>query len=92
MYPGKSGYHVINSITGSLGSPNIKVLNLHFSGKNVGLSKHVGTRSWRRQSLQYTGLVTSRQADRLLASSNDPASEIKGNFFYSFIFYIFFVI
>ncbi|QCE08908.1 acetyl-CoA carboxylase biotin carboxyl carrier protein [Vigna unguiculata] len=77
MYPGKSGYHVINSITGSLGSPNIKVLNLHFSGKNVGLSKHVGTRSWRRQSLQYTGLVTSRQADRLLASSNDPASEIK---------------
>ncbi|KAK8469797.1 hypothetical protein PHAVU_005G175400 [Phaseolus vulgaris] len=60
---------------GCLGTPNIRVLNLRFSGKDVGLSQQVGTRSWRRQSLQYTSLVMSRQTDGFLASANAPSSE-----------------
>ncbi|XP_027342604.1 uncharacterized protein LOC113855247 isoform X2 [Abrus precatorius] len=62
----------------SLGTPHIKVLNLHFSAKRVGLSQQFGTRSWiSRQSLQYTSLAISQQTDRFLASSNDPSSEIQ---------------
>lgn len=62
----------------SLGTPNIKVLNLYFGGKKVGLSQQLGTRSWiSRQSLQYTSLVMSRQTVRFLALSNDPSSEIQ---------------
>ncbi|RDX70921.1 accB, partial [Mucuna pruriens] len=63
---------------GSLGTPNIKILNLNFGGKKAGLSQQLGTRSWMgRQSLQCTSLVMSRQTVRSLASSNDPSSEIE---------------
>ncbi|KAL2968053.1 hypothetical protein AAZX31_15G010100 [Glycine max] len=56
---------VINSMAGSIGTPNIKALNLHFGGKKVGLSQQFGTRSWiSKQSLQYTSLVMSRQKVR----------------------------
>ncbi|KAH1207367.1 hypothetical protein GmHk_15G042499 [Glycine max] len=49
----------------SIGTPNIKALNLHFGGKKVGLSQQFGTRSWiSKQSLQYTSLVMSRQKVR----------------------------
>ncbi|TKY48099.1 Biotin carboxyl carrier protein of acetyl-CoA carboxylase [Spatholobus suberectus] len=62
----------------SLGTPDIKVLTLHFGGKKVGLSQQFGSRSWiSRQSLQYTRLVASRQTVRFLASSNDPSPEIQ---------------
>ncbi|KAG4961607.1 hypothetical protein JHK87_038240 [Glycine soja] len=60
----------------SIGTPNIKVLNLHFGGKKVGLSRQFGTRSWISR-LQYTSLVMSRQTIRFLASSNGPSTEIQ---------------
>ncbi|KAG4972619.1 hypothetical protein JHK82_038289 [Glycine max] len=63
-------------MTGSIGTPNIKVLNLHFGGKKVGLSRQFGTRSWISR-LQYTSLVMSRQTVRFLASSNGPSTEIQ---------------
>ncbi|XP_061354785.1 uncharacterized protein LOC133299342 [Gastrolobium bilobum] len=57
----------------SLGTPNIKVLNLHFGVKRIGLSQQFGTRSWiSRKSLQYTSLVMSQ-----LTSYNDPLSKIQ---------------
>nr|KYP59593.1 Biotin carboxyl carrier protein of acetyl-CoA carboxylase [Cajanus cajan] len=62
----------------SLGTSNIKLLNLHFGGIKFGLSQQYGTRSWiSRQSLQYTSLVMSRQTVRFLASPNDPSPDIE---------------
>ncbi|KAK7325218.1 hypothetical protein VNO77_29377 [Canavalia gladiata] len=62
----------------SLGTPNVKVLNLRFSGKKVGLPQQFGTRSWiSRPSLQYTSLVMSQQTERLVASSENPSSQIQ---------------
>lgn len=84
--PKNNGYCITNSMTGSIGTPNIKVLNLHFGGKKVGLSQQFGTRSWiSKQSLQYTSLVMSRQKVRF------SPTEIQCKFFYSLIFYNFFL-
>lgn len=88
MYPKKiMVICVINSMAGSIGTPNIKALNLHFGGKKVGLSQQFGTRSWiSKQSLQYTSLVMSRQKVRF------SPTEIQCKFFYSLIFYNFFLV
>ncbi|CAI8611847.1 unnamed protein product [Vicia faba] len=62
----------------SLGTQNVKVLNLHFGQKTVGLSQHFGPRSWiSRMPLQYTSLVTSLQTVRYLTSSNEQSAEIQ---------------
>lgn len=62
----------------SLGTQNVKVLNLHFGQERVELSQHFGTRSWiSRKSLQYTRLVASRQTVRSLTPSNDQSAEIQ---------------
>lgn len=64
----------------SLGPPNIKVLNLHFGGKRIGLSPQFGTRSWiSRKSLRYTSLVMSQQTVRFLTAFNGPSSEIQSD-------------
>ncbi|CAI8602856.1 unnamed protein product [Vicia faba] len=69
---------VFNFITGSLGTQNVKVFNLHFGQKTVGLSQHFGPRSWiSRMPLQYTSLVTSLQTVRYLTSSNEQSAEIQ---------------
>jgi hypothetical protein len=73
---------VINCMTGSLGAQNVKVLNLHFGQKRVGLSQQFGTRSWiSKKSQKYTSLVTSQQTVRPLNLSDGQSSEILCKFF-----------
>lgn len=73
---------VIKHITGSLGTQNVKVLNLHFGQERAELSQHFGTRSWiSRKSLQYARLVASKQTVRSLTPSNDQSAEIQCKFF-----------
>ncbi|XP_058774129.1 uncharacterized protein LOC131648381 [Vicia villosa] len=62
----------------NFGTQNVKVLNLHFGQKRVGLSQHFGPRSWiSRKPLQYTSLVASPQTVRYLTSSNEQSQEIQ---------------
>ncbi|XP_019436382.1 PREDICTED: uncharacterized protein LOC109342826 isoform X2 [Lupinus angustifolius] len=75
----------------SLGGSNIKVWNLHFHGKRIGLSQQFGIRSWTSmKSLQYTSLVMSLQKIGSLTSgssleiqsitrSEDGCEEIKSS-------------
>ncbi|XP_058765836.1 uncharacterized protein LOC131639346 [Vicia villosa] len=62
----------------NFGTQNVKVLNLHFGQKRVGLLQHFGPRSWiSRKPLQYTSLVASPQTVRYLTSSNEQSQEIE---------------
>ncbi|KAK2425389.1 biotin/lipoyl attachment domain-containing protein [Trifolium repens] len=61
----------------SLGTQNVKVLNLHFGQKRVGLSQLFGTSSWiSKKSQKYTSLVTSQQMVRPLNLSDGQSSDI----------------
>ncbi|KAE9588026.1 putative acetyl-CoA carboxylase [Lupinus albus] len=67
----------------SLRGSNIKLWNLHFHGKGIGLSQQFGIRSWTSmKSLQYTSLVMSLQKVGSLTSASSleiqPVTRLEG--------------
>ncbi|XP_028766331.1 uncharacterized protein LOC114724188 isoform X1 [Neltuma alba] len=62
----------------SLGTSNIKLLNLGTAGKRVGISQQYGIRSWTsRKSLQNTHLIASQRSVKFLTACSGPSLKIQ---------------
>lgn len=81
----------IISVTGNLGTLNVKISNFSLCQRGNGFSQLCGLRIWKGQRpRQYAGLVMSEQSKKVISMCRGSLLETSCKFFYFFFFPLFY--